>query len=151
VKLHKDLREFIELLNANRVKYLIVGGYALAYHGRPRLTGDTDFFVESSDANARRIENVIKQFGFADLGLSAADFLRPDVVIQLGYPPNRIDIVTSISGVTFEAAWPQRVNDVFGGVPVHVLSRELLVRNKAASARPQDIADIKALTEDDLE
>ena len=103
LKLPKDLREFIELLNSHEVRYLIVGGYAVAYHGHPRATGDIDFVVEVSEENARKLEAVLLDFGFGGLGLTAADFLQPGIVVQLGYPPNRIDLLTTISGASFEA------------------------------------------------
>src|ERR1700678_2529267 len=108
MKLQEDLREFVELLNSHDVDYLIVGGYAVAYHGHPRFTGDIDFFVRPTADNARALLGVLEEFGFAELGLSANDFTSPHQVIQLGLPPNRIDLLTGISGVSFEQAWPGR-------------------------------------------
>ena|SRR5437870_8819737 len=110
-RLPKDLREFIELLNSHDVRYLIVGGYAVAYHGYPRTTGDIDFFLEVSEENAAKMEAVLIDFGFGGLGLTRQDFLKPDQIIQLGYPPNRIDLLTAISGVSFAEAWEARVRD----------------------------------------
>ena len=110
MKLNQDLREFIALLNSTGVKYLIVGGHAVAFHGYPRFTGDMDFFVERSSENAQRIEEVLGQFGFAGLGLTARDFVQPEIVVQLGRPPHRIDLLTSIDGVRFEDAWPRRTD-----------------------------------------
>src|SRR5579864_6507175 len=118
VKLPNDLREFIELLDSHEVRYLVVGGYAVAYHGHPRATGDIDFFVEVTKENARKLETVLLDFGFDGLGLTANDFLEVGIVVQLGYPPNRIDLLTGISGVTFGEAWPRRVVDQVDGVPV---------------------------------
>src|SRR5688572_4205479 len=115
LKLPKDLREFIELLNSRNVHYLIVGGYAVAYHGYPRATGDIDFFIEVSQENADKLELVLQQFGFGSLGLTAQDFLQPGIVVQLGYPPNRIDLLTAISGATFAEAWEKRVEEQFEG------------------------------------
>jgi Nucleotidyltransferase of unknown function (DUF6036) len=129
MKLPRDLREFIALLNSHDVKYLIVGGYAVAYHGYPRATGDIDLFVEVSQENARKLIAVLGEFGFASLGLTEKDFLVPGSIIQLGYPPNRIDLVTSISGVTF-----------------FVVDKQTLMANKAASGRPKDLADLDALS-----
>ncbi len=149
MKLPGDLREFIESLNAANVKYLIVGGYAVAFHGRPRWTGDIDIFVERSEENARRMEQAIARFGFQSLGLSARDFLLPDAVIQLGRPPNRIDVLTAIEGVTFGEAWSTRVPTTLDGLPVCFISRELLVRNKSATGRPQDRADAQDLAATD--
>src|ERR1039457_230743 len=97
--LPKDLREFIELLNSNGVEYAIVGGFALAFHGRPRYTGDIDFLIRRTPENAEKVARVLAHFGFGSLGVGAADFLKPDCIVQLGYPPNRIDLLTSISGV----------------------------------------------------
>jgi hypothetical protein len=142
--LQKDLREFIELLNSHRVEYLIVGAFALAFHGVPRFTGDIDILIRTSAENATRVEEVLRVFSFALLGLSAADFLSPHQVIQLGHPPNRIDLVTSITGVTFEA-WASCVLGELHGVPVRFLGREELIRNKRATGRTQDKADLEAL------
>ncbi len=145
MKLHPDLREFIALLNSGKVNYIIVGGHAVAYHGHPRFTGDIDFFVECSPANASRLEQAIHAFGFSGLGITAGDFLTPATVIQLGRPPHRIDLLTSIDGVDFADAWETKVNTEFDGMPVFLLSRELLLQNKRASGRPQDVADLKHL------
>ena len=104
MRLTKDLREFIELLNSQRVEYVLVGAYAMAYHTPPRYTDDIDILVRPSPENAARLENVIRSFGFTALGLRAADFQHQNQVVQLGQPPNRIDILTSISGVSFNSA-----------------------------------------------
>jgi len=146
MKLPKDFREFIELLNSASVKYVIVGGWAVAYHGHPRYTGDIDFFVEASPDNARRIVNVLRRFGFAGLGLTEQDFVQSDRVVQLGVPPRRIDLVTGISGVPFEEAWSSKLAATLDGLPVYVVSQEVLLKNKAAAGRPQDQADIAELT-----
>lgn len=143
--LQKDLREFIESLNSHHVEYLIVGAFALAFHGVPRSTGDIDILVRTSPGNAALVEEVLRAFGFASLGLSAADFLHPDQVIQLGHPPNRIDLLTSITGVTFEEAWAGGVAAELHGVPVRFIGREALIRNKRATGRTQDKADLEAL------
>jgi hypothetical protein len=144
-KLLQDLREFIELLNSHEVRYLIVGGFAVAYHGHPRMTGDIDFFVEVSEENARKLEAVLVDFGFGGLGLSAEDFKAPGKIIQLGYPPNRIDLITSISGATFAEAWESRVTGELDGLPVTFVGKDILMANKAASGRPKDMADLDAL------
>jgi len=143
--LPKDWREFIELLNSRGVEYLIVGAFALAFHGVPRFTGDIDILVRRSAENSARIEEVLRAFSFASLGLSAADFLNPDQVIQLGHPPNRIDLLTSITGVAFEEAWADRVAGELHGIPVRFIGREMLIRNKRATGRAQDKADLEAL------
>ncbi len=149
MKLQKDLREFIELLNAHDVKYVIVGGYAVAFHGYPRFTGDVDIFIEASDANSRRMEKAVRRFGFSDTDLSAADFANPDTVVQLGLPPNRIDVVTTIDAVEFDEAWHNKMDARLDGIPVSFISKDLLIRNKTASARAQDLADIQEI--DDAE
>lgn len=145
-KLPKDFREFIELLNSHEVRYLIVGGYAVAYHGYPRMTGDIDFFLAVSEENAAKLEAVLNDFGFGGLGLTAQDFLEPGKIIQLGYPPNRIDLLTSISGISFAEAWEDRVTDELDGLPVNFVGRKTLLVNKAASGRPKDQADLDALS-----
>jgi hypothetical protein len=143
--LQKDLSEFIESLNSQSVDYLIVGAFALAFHGVPRYTGDIDILVRTSPENATRVEAVMRAFSFASLGLSAADFMYPDQVIQLGHPPNRIDLLTSITGVTFEEAWVSGVDGQLHGIPVRFIGREALIRNKRATGRTQDKADLEAL------
>jgi hypothetical protein len=102
VRLEKDLREFVGLLNSRRVEYVVVGAHALAFHGHPRYTGDLDLLIHPTLDNARRVLEVPVQFGFGSFGLAEEDFAKPDHIVQLGHPPNRIDLLTSISGVTFE-------------------------------------------------
>lgn len=145
MKMEQDVREFIELLNARDVRYLVVGAYALAYHGRPRYTGDIDFFVQSSEHNAQLVAQIVEEFGFASLGIVAADLTSADQVIQLGVEPNRIDLMTSISGVSFEEAWETREYGELDGLRLPFISRDLLKRNKAAVGRKQDLADIDYL------
>lgn len=147
MNLSKDLSEFIGLLHSTGVKYLIVGGHAVAFHGHPRFTGDIDFFIERTEINAARVEKVLQGFGFGGLGLTAADFLEPSIVVQLGRPPRRIDLLTSIDGVEFERAWPHRVVSELGGIPVHFIGKEDLLRNKRATGRAQDLADLEKLDE----
>ena len=142
MNLEEDLREFVELLNALNVHYIVVGAYAVAYHGYTRFTADIDLFIERSHENAERLVQVIERFGFGDLNLSADDFLHEDQVIQLGVAPNRIDLLTFISGVNFQDAWATREQGELEGLTVPFLSREMLKRNKAASGRPQDLADL---------
>ena len=145
MNLEKDLREFIELLNTLNVRYIVVGAYAVSYHGYPRFTGDIDLFVELSPENAKRIVNVIERFGFAELGLSIDDFLKEGKVVQLGVAPNRIDLLTFLSGVAFQEAWATREEAEIGGLTVPIISKEMLKRNKAASGRLQDLADLEHL------
>ena len=145
MKLQTDLRAFVECLNAAKAEFLIVGGYAVGYHAEPRFTGDIDFFVGTSPENAARVADAICRFGFGSLNLTPADFQKPDMVVQLGRPPNRIDILTGVEAVTWEEAWQNRVNDTLDGLPVHFLSRELLIKNKAAAGRPKDLGDVENL------
>jgi hypothetical protein len=142
VKLQRDLREFIELLNSHAVEYLIVGGHAVAFHGYPRLTIDLDFFVRPDRENAGRLLAALDDFGFGQVGLDESTFTGPDKIVQLGLPPNRIDLLTGISGVSFEEAWPGRVAGQLDGLPVAFLGREELIKNKRASGRPKDLADL---------
>src|SRR5262249_25595677 len=116
-----------------------------AAHAEPRFTGDLDVFVEPAKANATRLLAALAEFGFGTVGLSAEDFTRPDRVAQLGYPPVRIDILTSISGVTFREAWKGRVATRLGGIDVAVLGVQELVKNKRAAGRPKDLADLALL------
>ena len=146
MKLTKDLREFIELLNFQQVEYVLVGAYAMAYYAQPRYTEDIDVLVRPSPENSLRMERVIEAFGFSSLGLRAEAFRRENQVIQLGLPPNRIDILTTISGVPFEEAWVGRQFGELDGVPVAFLSKECLVRNKRASGRDKDLEDLRRLS-----
>jgi hypothetical protein len=145
MRLQKDLKEFIESPNSQSVEYVIVGGFALAFHGFPRYTGDIDILVRCSPENAARLEIAISKFGFASSGLSASDFLSANQVIQLGRPPNCIDLLTSITGVDFEEAWAQRVAAELDGIPVWFIGRESFIKNKQATGRTQDKADLEAL------
>jgi hypothetical protein len=139
-----DYRELFELLNANRVEYVIVGAYALAFHGVPRHTGDVDIFVEPTPENAGRVLESLKAFGFGSVGLGVNDFLE-DQVVQLGVPPLRIDFLTAIEGVTWEEAMASRLKSNYGNVPIWYLGRDALIKNKRATGRPQDLTDVIAL------
>jgi len=143
--LSSDLREFIHLLNTKSVKYVIVGAWALAFHGRPRYTGDLDVFVSREPDNADKLMEVIEAFGFGRSGIKRDDFLQVDHVIQLGRAPNRIDILTGISGVAFDEAWESREHGSVSDAAVFVISRDLLIKNKRAANRDKDQADIKLL------
>jgi predicted nucleotidyltransferase len=143
--MQSDLIEFVELLIANEVEFVVVGAYAVAFHGHSRYTQDIDFFVRSSQSNAEKLELLIAQFGFASLGLSAKDFYNPDVVIQLGRPPNRIDLITAIDGVAFNEAWENSVTGNLGGLSVRFIDCERLIRNKRSTGRLKDEADAEEL------
>jgi hypothetical protein len=142
VKLQKDLKEFIALMNSHEVEYVIVGGHAVAYHGYPRFTGDLDFFVRPSLENAARIMAVLQSFGFTDLTGLEDTLTEPGKVIQFGRPPNRIDILTGISGITFDQAMDTSVATTLADVPIRIIGRDALIQNKTAAARPKDLADV---------
>jgi hypothetical protein len=143
--LNQDFKEFIQSLNDNAVRYLLVGGYAVALHGYPRYTKDLDIWVESTADNATRIIKALKLFGFGSLDLKESDFTTPDQVVQLGYPPSRIDILTSLSGVEFAECYSSRVTEDIDGVPVSFIGLENLKKNKKATGRHQDLADVENL------
>ncbi|MBM4259466.1 MAG: hypothetical protein FJ147_26650 [Deltaproteobacteria bacterium] len=144
-QLSNDVREFIDLLNTKSVRYVIVGAWALAFHGRPRYTGDFDVFVAHDPENAKKLMEVIRAFGFGNTGIEQEDFLQEDYVVQLGVAPNRIDLLTGISGVTFEEAWQSRETGDISGVKVSLISRDLLIKNKRAANRAKDQGDIQLL------
>jgi hypothetical protein len=141
----KDFAELFACLNARNVKAIVGGGYAFAFHAKPRFTKDIDIFVEPIPENAERLLQALDDFGFGGLGLTSADFTQPGSVVQLGVPPNRVDLVTAIDGVSFDEAWAGRVSGTYGNVPVFYLGRDELIRNKRASGPAQDIADLEAL------
>ena len=145
MNLQKDLREFVELLNELDVHFVVVGAFAVAYHGYARYTADIDLFVDNSEENAERLLKAINQFGFGSVGLTKEDFQQNDQVVQLGVAPNRLDLMSHISGVTFADAWDSREFGDIGGLRVPFISREMLKRNKAASGRTQDLADLEHL------
>ncbi len=145
MKLHRDLREFVELLNSRGVEYVVVGGHAVAFHGHPRFTGDIDFLIAATPDNAARVLGCLASFGFPDLGVTVDDLMRAGQIVQLGRPPNRIDLLTSISGVEFDDAWRTRVAGTLDGLPVAYLGRDALRTNKLASGRAKDLADIEAI------
>ena len=146
MSLSPDLREFIELLNSRGVEYVIVGAHSLAFHGRPRYTGDLDILVRPSPENAEKIATVLTEFGFAETGFKPSDFVEPDQMIQLGRVPNRIDLLTGITGVITSEAFETKITTDLAGLPVFMLSKDLLIQNKRAVGRPQDLADLDALS-----
>jgi hypothetical protein len=145
MKLVKDFEEFIELLNKNKVKYLVVGGYAFAIHAYPRFTNDIDFFILSSKANVDNIASTLKEFGIDDLMISLEDLMKKDKVMQLGEPPYRIDLLTSIDGVTFEEAWERKIKGNYGNQILYFICKEDLIRNKKATGRKKDMDDLQEL------
>lgn len=143
--LNPDFKEFIQSLNASGVRYLVVGGYAVALHGHPRYTKDIDIWIESTTENAQRLVQALDRFGFGSLGLEAADFLVADQVVQLGNPPNRIDLLNRLPGVDFESCYAARVQVAIDDVPIHFIDLDNLKKNKRATGRHQDLADVENL------
>jgi hypothetical protein len=145
MEIRTDFKELLELFNKHKVEYLIVGGYALAFHGAPRVTGDMDLFVRPTDDNAERILAALNEFGFGSLDLSNKDFTTPGMVVQLGVPPVRIDIITRVSGVSWQQADAGKVSGSYADVPVFFISREDFIANRKVTGRLKDAADIEAL------
>jgi hypothetical protein len=140
-----DFKDLLALFNKHRVEYLIAGAYALAFHGAPRFTGDIDLLVRANDGNATRILKALEEFGFGSVGISIEDLVRPEMVVQLGAAPARVDLLTSLTGVTEEEAFAARVPGLYGDVPVHYLGKEQFIANKRALGRRKDLADLEAL------
>jgi len=147
----QDFIDFIELLNIHEVEYMIVGAHALSYHGRPRHTGDLDIWINPTSANAAKMVNVLKDFGFSSLGLEIADFLKQDFITQLGYPPLRIDLLNSISGVEFNHAYERKIIVEIDTLIVPFISIQDFILNKQATGRPKDIADIESLNQNGID
>jgi len=145
MEIQKDFKELLELFNAHKVEYLVVGGYALAFHGAPRFTGDIDLLVKPDSENAKRILTALAEFGFGSLDISEDDFTVSQRVVQLGVPPVRIDIMTSLTGIRWEKVMAGKVSGNYGEISVHFIGKEDLIANKKALGRKKDLADIEAL------
>jgi hypothetical protein len=145
IELNRDWTEFLSLLISRRVRFVLVGGHAVAGHGEPRLTEDLDVFVERSRDNARKLHDALVDFGFGNVAPSASELARPHKVFMLGRKPWRIDILTSIDGVSFEQAWRSRVRADFVLSPLYVIGRDMLLKNKRAAGRDKDLADVAML------
>lgn len=143
--LNNDFREFIAALNENNIRYLVVGGYAVGFHGYPRYTKDLDVWIESSTENAQNLVKALNQFGFGAVGFKPEDFLDPEEFTQLGYPPNRIDIITSCEGVDFSTCYKNKMQIEIDGLKIDFIDHENLIKNKQTVGRPQDLADISNL------
>ena len=140
-----DFSEFVEFCEREPVRYLIVGGFAVGVHGHVRYTKDLDVWIEPTRENAARTLRVLDEFGFGTLGLTEADFIEPGNVIQLGYPPNRLDLLTQPTGVTFAECWDARIRVDLGTVTANVIGFDDLIANKRASGRLRDLADVEDL------
>lgn len=143
--LNKDFREFIQLLNEHDVRYLVIGGYAVAFYGYPHYTRDIDLWIGLDKRNAENLIKSLKDFGFGSLDLKVEDLLKPDQVVQLGYPPNRIDLLTDIKDVDFETCYPLRVEANIEGTTINFIDLESLKKTKLATGRFQDLADLEHL------
>lgn len=140
--------DFVDLLRAfaaRDVRFLLVGAYALALHGRPRATGDLDVWVDATPENAARVMAALTEFGAPMDQIAESDFARPGIVYQIGVAPGRIDILTQLTGLAFADAWPNRVQHAFGDVECNVIGRDDFLRNKRATGRLKDVADIEGL------
>lgn len=145
MEIAKDFREFLECLNARNVEYLVVGGFAVAYHGAPRFTGDIDVFARPTRDNGRRMIAAMRDFGYVPPGISERDFETTNTIIQMGVPPFRIDVITGIEGVSWEEAFSSRVAATDGSLPLHYIGLDELVKNKRAVGRPKDLMDLDNL------
>ena len=139
--LNQDYRDILSEFCAQNVEFLLVGAYAMAAHGLPRATGDIDLWVRCSTENAVRVMAALKRFGAPIADISAADFERPGIVFQIGVVPRRIDVTTTIDGIDFDTAWSERLQVAIDNLPINVIGREHLLRNKIAAGRPKDLAD----------
>ncbi len=145
IHLPPDFKDFLQLLNSYQVEYLLIGGYAVGYHGYPRATGDMDIWIAIALQNAEKVVAALKEFGFDVPELSVEMFLQEKQVIRMGVPPIKIDITTSISGVSFAECYAERVVEVLDGVQVNLISLKHLKVNKKASGRLKDLTDLQNL------
>lgn len=148
MEVQPDFKDLLELLNAHKVEYMIVGGYALAFHGAPRYTGDIDILVRPNAENSRRVLTALDEFGFGSVGLTEDDFKNPDKVVQLGVPPVRVDIITSITGVSIDEVFSRCVDGKYGSIHVKYIGREEFILNKRSTGRKKDMSDLEALGEE---
>ncbi len=145
IHLPPDFKEFFQLLNSHKVLYLVIGGYAVAYHGYPRATGDIDIWIATNPDNAKKTVQAIKEFGFADPNISEEIFLKEDQVIRMGVPPLRIELLTTISGVDFKSCYANRIDETIDEVKISFITLEHLKQNKKASGRHIDLNDLERL------
>ena len=141
----QDFKEFIGSLNKNNLEYLIIGGYAVGFHGYPRYTGDIDIWINPSMSNIKKIPDVLEEFGFSPEELNATDFQNKDNIIRIGFPPFRIDLMFSIDGVQFDECYPNRVEKDLDDIKIKFISYDDLIKNKTASNRKRDQIDLENL------
>jgi predicted nucleotidyltransferase len=146
MRIEKDFKEFIESLNENSVRYLIIGSFALSYYSEPRYTKDIEILIDAAPLNADCLMKAIREFGFTDIDLGSHDFLEPEQVIQLGIEPLRIDLLTSLKGLAFADAWDRRTAGHYGSIPAFYIAKQDLIDHKKLVGRKQDLADIEKLT-----
>ncbi|HEY0797856.1 MAG TPA: nucleotidyl transferase AbiEii/AbiGii toxin family protein [Candidatus Baltobacteraceae bacterium] len=145
MNVNSDFTDLLSELNAASARYLIVGGVALAFHDQPRFTKDIDILIARSPENAKRVHHALARFGAPLDQISVEDLTSPELIVQIGVDPARVDVLTDIDGISFEEAWLHRIDAIYGDVPVSVISREDLIKNKLASGRTQDLADVERL------
>jgi len=145
IEFPQDFKEFLQLLNSNKIEYLVIGGYAVGFHGYPRATGDMDIWIAINEQNAQKMVGVLKKFGFNLPELRKELFLKEKKVIRMGIPPMRLEILTSIDGVSFKTCFNNRIIADFGDFKVNFISKDDLLINKRASGRPQDLVDFEKL------
>ena len=143
--LPKDFREFIGLLSKNNVRYIVIGGYAVVYHGYVRSTNDIDIWIDIQNDNIKKVIKALDEFGFSSLGIKDTDF-SPNQIIQLGYPPNRIDLITTPAGIDFETCYESKEQVIIDNIAVNIIDLENLIKTKKASGRTRDLADVEELT-----
>jgi hypothetical protein len=143
--MHRDFKELISLFNEEKVEFLLVGAHALALHGHPRFTGDMDLWVHASKANAKRVFTALARYGAPLNQTQASEFSKPGLVLQIGLPPMRIDILTSLTGLSWPGAWKRRCTTSLAGVDVSFLSVQDMITNKRAIGRHKDLADVELL------
>jgi len=144
--LNPDFKDFVKLLTENKVEYLIVGGYAVGIHGYPRYTGDLDIWINDTTENARLVLKCVEDFGFASYNLAVSDFTKPGNIIQLGYPPVRIDIINQADGVNFDECYKNKKDVTADDITLYFIGYDDLLKNKKTTSRPRDIDDIENLT-----
>ncbi|GHA52955.1 nucleotidyltransferase family protein [Pontibacter akesuensis] len=147
MELTHDFQEFVQKLNARGAEYIIAGGFAVAVYGYPRYTGDIDIWINPTSENAGKVLQVLQDMGYSDKEVNLEDLTTTDVVVQLGFPPNRIDLATGLTGITFDACWKNRATMPFGGEMANFISLKDLKKNKKATARQQDLLDLQNLPE----
>ncbi len=140
-----DFRDLFSILNEEGVEYLVAGAHAVIFHAEPRYTKDLDVWIRPSETNAARVYQALQRFGAPLSDIRPEDFTKPDLVYQVGVAPNRIDILMGVAGVDFASAWADRVESSYGGVPIHIMGKQSLIRTKKATGRPQDLLDVDRL------